>query len=199
MLRRFASPLAAIVVLFSLSAQAATESATDFIRTMGDRAVATVNAQDLSAAARAKRFDSIFRQAFAVPVIGRFVLGRYWRVATEAQRKAYLSTFADYVVKTYSERFSGAAGVSFTVGQATRLDDGEELVPSRIVRPGGQQPVNVQWRVKRFPTGYKIVDVIVDGVSQLITQRDEFASVINQHGGKVAGLIAALKQKTGQG
>ena len=199
MLRRLASPLAALIVLVGLSAQAAADGATDFIRHMGDRAVATVNAQNLSDAARAKRFGSIFRDAFAVPVIGRFVLGQYWRRASDAERKEYLRVFSDYVVQTYTDRFSGAVGVKFSVGQERSVGDGDNLVSSQIIRPGGQQPVNVQWRVKRLPTGYKVVDVIVDGVSMLISQRDEFASIINQNGGKVAGLIQALKQKTGQG
>jgi len=199
MLHRFVPPLAALVLCVSLSAQAAANGAEDFIRAMGNRAVATVNAHDMAGGTRAKRFSAIFREAFAVPVIGRFVLGQYWRRATDAERQEYLKVFTDYVVQTYANRFSGASGVTFKVGSAKDLNANEALVPSDIVRPGGQPPVAVQWRVKQVDRGYKIVDVIVDGVSMLISQRDEFASIISRSGGKVAGLIEALRERTGQG
>jgi len=199
MLHRLVPSLAGLVLCVGLSAHAAANGAEDFIRQMGDRAVATVNAPNLGDSARARRFGSIFREAFAVPVIGRFVLGQYWRRATDAERKEYLRVFEAYVVQTYTDRFSGSSGSTFKVGTAKPLNDEEQLVPSEIVRPGGQPPVKVQWRVKHVPAGYKIVDVIVDGVSMLISQRDEFASIINRDGGRVAGLIAALRQRTGQG
>jgi phospholipid transport system substrate-binding protein len=199
MSRRFAMPFTAFVLLVGISGSvAAADGATDFIRQMGDRAVATVNDQGLSDAARAKRFGSIFREAFAVPVIGRFVLGQYWRRTSDTERKEYLQVFSDYVVQTYSERFSGAVGVKFTVGQPKPVGEGETLVPTQIIRPGAQ-PIEVQWRVKHMPAGYKIVDVIFGGVSMLISEREQFAAIINQNGGKVAGLIQALKQKTGKG
>jgi len=44
----------------------------------------------------------------------------------------------------------------------------------------------------------KIVDVLVEGVSMAITQRDEFSAIISQNGGKVDGLLAALRKKTGK-
>ena len=195
---RLVPSLAALVLCVGLSAHAAANGAEDFIRQMGDRAVATVNAPNLGDSARAKRFGSIFRDAFAVPVIGRFVLGQYWRRATDAERKEYLKLFEDYVVQTYTNRFSGYRGVKFKVGSARAVNDQEQLVPSEIVRPAGQPPVEVQWRVKQG-SGYKVVDVIAEGVSMLISQRDEFASIINRSGGKVSGLIDVLRQRTGHG
>lgn len=199
MLHRLVSPLAGFALCVSVSAHAAANGAEDFIRAMGNRAVATVNASDMADNARAKRFSAIFREAFAVPVIGRFVLGQYWRRASDAERQEYLRVFTDYVVQTYSDRFSGATGVKFNVGAAKPLSGQETLVPSQIVRPGGEPPLGVQWRVKQLGDGYKIVDVIVNGVSMLISQRDEFASIISRSGGKIAGLIQALRERIGRG
>ncbi|MBT5048005.1 MAG: ABC transporter substrate-binding protein, partial [Rhodospirillaceae bacterium] len=55
----------------------------------------------------------------------------------------------------------------------------------------------VHWRV-RDSSDYKIIDVLVEGVSMAITQRDEFAAIINQRGGKIEGLLRALRDKTGR-
>lgn len=175
--------------------------AESFIRSMGDRAVATVNAKNLGDAERTKRFSAIFREAFDVQLIGRFVLGQYWRRASEAERKEYQKLFADYVVLTYSDRFKGYQGVNFRVGQAKTVGDQEQLVPSEVIRPGGQPPIGVQWRV-RDAGGFKIVDVIAEGVSMLISQREEFGALIGRNGGKVSALIDELRRRTqggGQG
>lgn len=205
MLTRILPSLSTLVLCLVIAAPPASTAlaggAEGFIRSMGDRAVATVNARDLNDAQRAKRFGEIFRQAFDVPVIARFVLGQYWRRASEKERKEYLDLFADYVVHTYSERFKGYEGISFRVGQAKPVGKQEQLVPSEVVRPNGQPPIGVQWRV-RTANGYKIVDVIAEGVSMLISQREEFGSIISRAGGKVSALNAELRRRTqggGQG
>ena len=56
--------------------------------------------------------------------------------------------------------------------------------------------LEVDWRLTQHNGAYKISDVIVEGVSMAVTQRSEFASVIQRHGGQVQGLITALRQKT---
>ena len=70
------------------------------------------------------------------------------------------------------------------------------LVSSEIVRPNGAPPAKVDWLLTEHDGAYKISDVIVEGVSMAVTQRSEFASVIQRHGGQVEGLITALRQKT---
>ncbi len=67
---------------------------------------------------------------------------------------------------------------------------------SEIIRPNGAPPAKVDWRVTRADGAYKITDVVVEGVSMAVTQRSEFASVIQRNGGKVEGLLAMLRQKT---
>lgn len=200
MIARLARPFTALLVCMAVAAPPAlaADGAAEFIRKMGAEAVQTVNAKNLSDADRERRFGKLFREAFAVPVIGRFVLGQYWRRATEAEQKEYLKLFQDYIVQTYTDRFKGYQGVNFRVGEAKPVREREELVPSEVLRPGGQPPIAVQWRV-RGDGGYKIVDVIAEGVSMLISQRDEFAAIINRSGGKVAGLIDELRRRTERG
>ena len=70
------------------------------------------------------------------------------------------------------------------------------VVSSEIVRPNGAPPAKVDWLLTQHDGAYKISDVIVEGVSMAVTQRSEFASVIQRHGGQVQGLITALRQKT---
>ena len=73
------------------------------------------------------------------------------------------------------------------------------VVSSEIIHPNGDPPVKVTWRVRKGASGYKIIDVGVEGVSMMLTQREEFASVIERNGGTVAGLTQAIEQKLRSG
>jgi phospholipid transport system substrate-binding protein len=69
-------------------------------------------------------------------------------------------------------------------------------VHSQIRWPGSPQPAKVDWWVRKNGDSYRILDVNIAGVSQLLTLRDEFSAIIQQHDGKVAALIDHLKEKT---
>ena len=58
-------------------------------------------------------------------------------------------------------------------------------------------PIRINWRVRRSENTYRVIDVVVEGVSMSVTQRDEFAAVIRRNGGKIEGLLSALERKTG--
>jgi len=71
-------------------------------------------------------------------------------------------------------------------------------VPSEgteIAQATGQPPAKVIWQVARQPSGYKITDVVIEGISQAITYREEFSSVIRQHGEQVSALTQQLREK----
>ncbi len=84
--------------------------ASQFIRQIGDRAIATLRAPDAGLAAREARFRSLLSEGFDLAFIGRFVLGRYWRQATPEQRSDYLVLFGEYVLQTYSARLGATPG-----------------------------------------------------------------------------------------
>lgn len=144
---------------------------------------------------RVARFRQLFSADFDVPGIARFVLGRYWRVATPAQQQEFLKLFTDYIALAYSNRLAEYSGETLRVTGSRPAPDGE-LVSSQIVRANGQPPAGVDWLLTSQNGAYKISDVIVEGVSMAVTQRSEFASVIQRNGGQVEGLITALRQKT---
>src|SRR5262249_39721530 len=133
---------------------------------------------------------------FDVDSIARFVVGNYWRTASDAERTEYRKLFEDYVVAAYSARLSNYSGEQFQVRDEVPAGD-DTMVNSVIIRPT-QPPAKVEWRVRKSPDGsLKIVDVVVEGVSMTITQRSEFSSVMQQTGG-LAGLNAKLREKLGK-
>ncbi|PWC33600.1 ABC transporter substrate-binding protein [Azospirillum sp. TSO35-2] len=179
------------------AAQGADQGASAFIQKLGNDAIATFSDKSLSRPQATERFRVLLNAGFDVPYIGRWVLGRYWNSATEPQRAEYQKLFEQMIVNTYAERFVEYSGETFKITGTAPAGEADSMVTTQIVRPSGP-PVNVSWRVRKTPTGFKIIDVVVENVSMGVTQRQEFASVVEQNGGRVDALIQALRQKVGQ-
>ncbi len=191
------SLVAFTLILVTSHGTAATAKEPDvFIRTVGQQAIDSLTGKEMSDAQRQDGFRAILNRTFEVPLIAKFTLGRYWRRASEEQRTEYVRLFEDFIVQAYAARFKDYSGEAFTVGKVRDVDERDVLVQSQLVLKDGRTIV-VYWRV-RGKTEPKIIDVIVEGVSMAITQRDEFSAIINQNGGKIDGLLSALRKKTGK-
>lgn len=156
-----------------------------FIDNLGASVLEIIRAPNLSQTQRRDRFRTLFSENFDVPTIGKFVVGRYWNRASSADQQKYLETFRNYVAAIYAEQFSHYQGQAFKTTSVRSLDGGESLVNTQIEQ-SGQQPINVQFRVKGSSGSFKIDDVIVENVSLIITKREEFAAVLEQGGLKSA-------------
>ena len=197
MIRRRAAIVLLALGLLGVAAPrpAAAQDPRAFINTLGERAI-QVLAPSVSPAQRLARFRELFNTAFDVSGIGRFVLGRYWRTATPQEQQEFLQLFQEYVARAYSARLGSFGGEPFRVTGA-RPNGAETVVSSEIVLASG--PIGLDWYLVNDGGQYKITDVYIAGISMKVTQRDEFASVIQRSGGRVAGLLAELRQKLAAG
>ena len=167
-----------------------------FIASLGERAIKTLADTSAADSTRRIQFRTLFLEGFDVNALSRYAIGRYWRTASKSQRSEYQRLFTDFIVNTYASRFGQYSGEKFLVkGERKIKGKKDTIVQSEIIRPQGA-PVRVDWRVRERKSGYKVIDIIVEGVSMAITQREEFSTVIRRSGGKVDGLIAELKAKT---
>jgi phospholipid transport system substrate-binding protein len=198
MMRRSLLTAAFIVLAGALAPAIPAAAAADpaaVVSNLGSRALEVLG-KNAPQSQRVARFRELLREDFDVPEISRFVLGRYWNVATEEQRAEFVKLFEEYIALAYSTRLAEYTGETFKV-TGSRPDAGGAIVSSQIVRPAGAAPVKVDWRLTGRNGAYKISDVSVDGISMAVTQRSEFASVIQHNGGQVQGLITMLREKTG--
>ena len=182
-----------LLTIFSAAPRVtAAEDPRAFINTLGTRAIEVLG-PGVAQPQRLARFRELFHNDFDIPGIGQFVLGRYWRTANPQEQQEFLGLFQEYIVQAYSARLGQYGGAPFRV-TGSRESGGEIVVTSEIDRPGGA-PVQVDWFLISPGGSYKITDVYVGGVSMKVTQRDEFASVIQRNGGQVGPLLAQLRQK----
>jgi len=162
-----------------------------FINQLGVQAIQVLG-PSVTMPQRVQRFRELFGADFDLPGIAQFTLGRYWRVATPQQQQDYLGLLQEYLAQAYAGRLAQYGGEKFNAVNAQQQGD-ETVVFSEITRNDGGK-IHVEWHLVNSG-GWKITDAYVAGVSMKITQRDEFASVIQQGGGSVQFLLDRLRQK----
>jgi len=165
-----------------------------FITRLGSRAIDIMkSAQSTTFAQREAEFRILLEKGFDLKMISRFIIGKHWREATDEQKEAYDVVFADFITRVYAARFNSYGGETFNVIQAVNNSSDDVWVRTKINRLDGGQPISVDYRVRLIDGVYKVVDVIVEGISMINTHRIEFASVINKRG--FDGLISELKSR----
>lgn len=166
------------------------------IRRMAQEAMAVLSDSSLSAEQRAAGLRRLLAEAIDIPPIARFVLGRYWRAASERQRQAYVEAYSDYVLNVYTARIRGAAVVERFDVVKTQAHGSKDFLVYCIVTRAGGKPVNAVWRLRQRDGRYRIIDLTVEGISMVQTQRQEFVSMMRVYDGDVDKLIATLKERT---
>lgn len=172
--------------------------AQNFVRVLADKAISQLTSPTLSQNEREDKFRVLLHEHFDVAAMGKSALGRYWRVATPTEQSEYMDLFEDLIVATYASKFRDYGGENLDITNVMPISGSEDnaiLVQSQVVR-NVAKPIRVDWRVSQPSQNPKIIDVVIEGVSMIQTQRSEFTSVIVRTGNKVSGLIEELRAKT---
>jgi phospholipid transport system substrate-binding protein len=185
------------VVALPRSAQAGefSDGAKKFIEAMTSDAINMLTG-DLTREERARRFRTLMNNNFAIPGIAKFVLGRNLRRATEAEKAEYMELYEDLMVATYADRFARYSGERLLVKKAVARGGKDVIVYTTMVKAGNAtKPLKVNWRVRSKGDSYTIIDVMVEGISMIMTQKSEFSSFIKSSGGEFRTLLVELKKR----
>ncbi len=141
---------------------------------------------------RRVRFQEVLNRDFDLDRIGKLMLGRHWRRAAPAQRTEFRALLEDYLSGLYARRFEDLTGLRLTV-DGVREFDGWSMVYTTATRPDGP-PVLLDWRVDSKEGGHAITDLVIEGVSMVIAQREEFSAIVLEAGG-LDGLLLKLRAR----
>ncbi len=202
MLKQFTGRLTSLFIgvaitgaAYSLPAQAAETNPEVFLRNLASEAITVLSDDRLDQAGRTNAFRLVLRRGFDIPAVSRFVLGRYWRQASSVEKAQFIQLFEDYMVTVYGRRLGQDSGKFLTISGQRMVGLNDAVVHSNIKRQN-RSAVSVDWRLKQGENGWRVVDIMAEGVSLALAQRSEFTSVIRASGGKVAGLLSKLRKKT---
>jgi phospholipid transport system substrate-binding protein len=163
-----------------------------FIQGLANDAIAVLRDRQGSLDEREKRFRAVLKDNFAMAKIGRFAVGTFWRQMSAYQQQQYQQLFEKWILMTYSIRFGGYSGETLNVLKTIKAGKTDVFVRTKINSSSGRA-LQVDWRVRNIKDHYKIIDVMIEGVSMLVTQKAEFNAVLRQRG--IDGLIKVLRMQ----
>jgi phospholipid transport system substrate-binding protein len=176
-------------------AQSGDGRASAFVKNIGDRLVAVVNGPESDREKRAK-LTMIIDGAVDVDGVARFCLGRFWRNASAEQQQRYTDLFHQVLVNNITAKLGEYRGVRFVMGRAQQRDD--NTVVSTVVERPNNPPTNVDWIIGSDARNPKIIDVIAEGTSLRLTQRQDYASYLSRNNNNIDALINAMRQQVAQ-
>ena len=190
--------IAALALVLSLLASGAPRAddgaeamigARDFVQDLGQRTTAILAAEPRDGRVRHEGLKALVREGFDLELMGRFVLGNFWRTASAQQREEFQDLFAERLLNGYARRLETYRTETLTLVGSRRVGKRDVLVETRVESTEG--PLVMGWRVRQGPDRHRIVDVTVNGISLAMTERQEFSSAAKSLG--VEGLLAVLR------
>ena len=170
------------------SEPASPQGAVEFVETLGQAAISASEFEGRSE--RKDAIRSLIRVGFDLDVISRIVLGKFWNRAKAVQRAEFKDLFNDYLVNSFANHLNRIDAL--TVVASNRVAGDDFLVRTSINRVS--DTANAVWRVRAWDGEYRIIDVMIDGISLALTHRSEFASVIQRDG--FERLLQILRKRT---
>lgn len=173
-------------------AQSSTKGAEAFVQSLGDRAVAILHGSGTTSS-KVDQLKPLLDQAVNMELVSRLVAGRYWRTMNAEQQNQYVGLFRQLAIKTMADGLSNYTGQTFEISGARAADERDTVVQTLIHQPNGGQPYHVDWRVRSVNGSYTIVDIVAEGVSMVVTQRNEVNSIAGNQG--IDGLLAEMRRR----
>jgi len=179
---------AALILVLAL---AAGDGATESLRTRDAeiRAALPPEGEQPTPAVK-RRLEAIITRTIDLKAMVEAAMDRHWKAATEAQRKRIVAAFENRFRKASTNELDGYRSTSVEYRKEVELPGGVIQVPTRVVVKG--EPTDVTYTLRRGRDGWRIIDIVIDGVSTVANYRSSFARIIAKEG--VEGLIRRLEK-----
>ncbi|MBV8142926.1 MAG: ABC transporter substrate-binding protein [Verrucomicrobia bacterium] len=139
------------------------------------------------------RVRPLLERIFALDLVTRQAMGPGWRQFSPADKKRITGLFSELMLRTYSARVVGTERPKITYGTPVELASDRTEVPSRVTTSTSNEPIAVVYRLIKLPVGWRIYDVLIEGVSFVSNYRAQFDEII--HRGGAPAVIRALEAK----
>jgi|TARA_B110000914_G_C15287156_1_gene364882 phospholipid transport system substrate-binding protein len=165
-----------------------------FIQSTVNRAAKTLSG-NLKKDERIKKLKEIAIDTVDINGIGLYTLGSYRKTINDTQIKKYKILFEKYFLKSFSSRLAEYSNPEIEVTSKKKLNDNYTMVSSILVGTDKRPEVKIDWRVyTKNPDNPLIRDLIIEGLSLVRTQKEEFSSIIETNDGDISALFSTLKE-----
>lgn len=168
------------------------EAEEKFVSNFADNAISILSNDSLDASQKNIQFTELVMSSIDMNLISKFVLSKYWKLATDDQKKEYLAAFKQYFISSYAnklDQYSGEKVIIVSSNAAKKF----VIVKSNIVRDGTDTlKIELDWRLLTRDGQTKIIDLSIEGISLIIAQREEFQSFLANNDNSLDALINKL-------
>ncbi len=178
------------------AAAAATETARDAVETMVADVLDVLRMSELAVDGRRTRIQEIVYARFDFETMAKYVLGRKnWTQFEAGQRDAFIAQFKRFLSRSYGTRLSRYEGVEVEVAGEREEKRGDVTVLT-IIHGGQFDGASVDYRVRDRDGAWRVIDVVIEGVSLVSNFRSQFKDIVASEGAE--GLIHQLKSRNDQ-
>ena len=135
-------------------------------------------------------------QTHDLDFIARTTLGANWTQLSPEQQRIFTDVFRKLSIGTYAGWFKSYEGERFEFVEQQDMPRDQVMVRTRFVQSGGEPPVRFDYVLRQTKDGWRIVNVLADGVSDLALKRVEYRAILQRDG--FQALIDMLKDKIAQ-
>ena len=144
---------------------------------------------------KTKKLSEMALRTVDIKGVAYYSLGKYRKELNDEQLKEYMLLFEKYFLKSFTSRLTDYSDPKIDVLAVEILNPKYTIVKSLLLSTDKKPEVKIEWRVyTKNPDKPLIRDLIIEGLSLARTQKEEFASVIENNNGDVSKLFVTLKE-----
>ena len=181
-----------IVITTTNIALAQNNTPESFVNNVAQKIISIVKSQSSTDAQKKSAIKSLINKNFDVKWMSKFVLGRSYKALSIKDQQKYTKLYLNYLVGNYFPILKKYDNDKFSVTQVKKTSKNSydiDTIINRVDKP----TVSIKYHIKDYDSSLKVVDMIVEGISTIISQRSEFESIIQSHG--IHGFMQEMKEK----
>ncbi len=185
-----------LIIIFISNNKVYSMEADVFVQSTVNRASEILN-KKLSKEEKIEKLKIIASETVDIKAIGFYTLGATRKNISKAQIKKYEALFEKYFLKSFASRLAEYSNPEIEVLSKKKLNENYTMVSSILVSTESRPEVKIDWRVyTKNPENILIRDLIIEGLSLVRTQKEEFSSIIQSNNGDIGPLFTILEEFT---
>lgn len=160
------------------------------------RVIAVLKQPTLPTEEKRRQVEQIVYQTVDFETLCRLVLARNWSRLSPEQQAEFTAEFKKHLSLTYARNVEGYKNEKVVIAGSREETRGDWTVRTRIVRENGE-PIDVDYRLRERDGSWRIIDVVIEGVSLVSNFRSQFQGIVANEG--PARLLDLLREKNAKG
>jgi len=187
----------ALLIVGFVTPVAAEQTPREVVQSTSEEVLAVLAEKDLSKQERRDKVRTIVLRSMDFETLSRLVLARNWGRFSPAQQQEFMQEFQDHLAAVYGRRLDDYRNEKVEVVGDRREPNGDSTVQTKILRGGGSNDIEVDYRLRESNGQWKVIDFIVEEISMVANFRSQFQDIVASGGPEK--LLQLLKEKTAAG